>query len=113
MEYAADSATPAMNEEETLQAAQLIESESQLKEVVKASDKRPDYVPGALVRVKVDQNHWLNRWRSARSRGNVHWGSGLRSFEYRRWAQLSLVRPTRGSACKRFIVAGNKATDSI
>ncbi|WP_287830396.1 M14 family zinc carboxypeptidase [Idiomarina sp.] len=59
MEYAADSATPAMNEEETLQAAQLIESESQLKEVVKASDKRPDYVPGALVRVKVDQNHWL------------------------------------------------------
>lgn len=59
MEYAADSATPAMNEEETLQAAQLIESESQLKEVVKASDKRPDYVPGALVRVKVDQNYWL------------------------------------------------------
>lgn len=59
MEYAADSAEADNADEKALRPAKVIESAAVFKEHIKASEKMPDYVPGALVNVEVDQNHWL------------------------------------------------------
>ncbi len=59
MEYATHSGVADDVSETVLKPAQHIESKDALKEHIKASEKMPDYVPGALVNVNVDQNHWL------------------------------------------------------